>query len=295
MVKFRPTTVCCGCLSLLVGVELICLLDLINCVQMIALASSREPLVYNGLMIGTTSQVVLAAWSLLGIPIVIGAGIGALYRVELHLRLYFMYKAINLVLGALFFVGFLFQGAVCASVVSKEMQRVGTAFVCGFMDTFVFFWMLILGLVHVYFMYIIWSASEEVARTTYPELLKYTDALRAIKAPEPPKGPFVAGNRPSQAFVYAAPAAQTPLIAQGMAPPAEEHPKKTFVTTQNYQYGAQYMGTFPTSSQTTGAYTGSVSMPRTGGVAWNQGQSYAAGTPQSFMPFPESSIGPARF
>merc|ERR1719408_573246 len=186
-------------------------------------------------------QVLAAAWALIGIPVIIGAGVGALYRIEANLRLYVMYMAMSLVFGAFFALRVLVNGAMCGTIATKEVQRMGSVFVCGFVDVFQFFWMLILGLIHVYFMYVVWSAAEEVAQTSFPELLRYTDALRAVKAPVPPKGPQPVGSRPSVAFPYAAPAPNTPL----MAGPAQTE-TQYFAAQQTYQ--AQYQMQQPAGS-----------------------------------------------
>lgn len=326
MVKFRPTNMCCGCLSLLVGVELICLLHLINCVSIIAVTSSRDTLYIYSMGISPTWQVLMAAWAFLGIPVVIGAGVGALYRIEFHLRLYVMYMAVSLVFGAFFTLNLLVKGAMCSSVATQSVQRMGSVFVCGFMDAFQFFWMLIIGLIHLYFMYVVWSAAEEVAQTAFPELLRYTDALRAVKAPVPPKGPKPIGSRPAQAFPYAAPAPGTPLLAPAQTPQevyqatpmqyqqatyqetptqyqqgAVRAPRQTWAdaeaaeavqtTTVNYrdvQVGYQTAAVGYETAQARSSLQPTYAVPRPVGEPTMV--SGGAGTFQSFIPMPPSSI-----
>merc|ERR1719213_591275 len=67
-------------------------------------------------------------------------------------------------------------GSLCDSVVTPEVQRMGSAFVCGFTDSLTFFWTLVFGAVDCYLIYIVWSAAEEVGEAPYPELMKYSEA-----------------------------------------------------------------------------------------------------------------------
>lgn len=134
------------------------------------------------------TQVWNAAWALLGIPFIIGAGVGMLYRIESQLRMYFWYSLTTFFLNCIWWLSFLYSGDLCKTIVGKEVQHMGTAFVCGFTDTFVFFWMLIAILVDLYCVYIIWSAAEEAGRSSYPELMKYSSALKSHLLPLPTGG-----------------------------------------------------------------------------------------------------------
>merc|ERR1719213_257098 len=77
-------------------------------------------------------------------------------------------------------------GSLCDSVVTPEVQRMGSAFVCGFTDSLTFFWTLIFGAVDAYLIYIVWSAAEEVGEAPYPELMKYSEALKNVYIPDAP-------------------------------------------------------------------------------------------------------------
>merc|ERR1719389_643634 len=80
-----------GGFSLLSAVELICLTHLITCIVMISMASSVTSVDYAGVRISGFMQCLNAAWFLLGIPIIIIGGVGAVYRVEAQLRTYIAY------------------------------------------------------------------------------------------------------------------------------------------------------------------------------------------------------------
>lgn len=182
---------CCGAFSLTLGVELICLCHLLVTIGIIASISSVEPMSMGNIAISPSVQVLLAAWATAGIPVVVGAGVGVLYRVEAFLNTYFMYLAGTIGLELIWFVKFLVSGSVCSTLAPRDVQRLGTAFVCGLTDTFALFWGLIgIGLT-AYFIFIIWSAKEEVRKGYWPELLRYKDSwkISADLVPEPPPAP----------------------------------------------------------------------------------------------------------
>lgn len=198
--RFRPTHVFCGCFPILVGVMVICLMYLVSSVAVIAVASSDVPLKIAGVKIIPDIQLVSAAWSWIGIPIAIGAAMGALYRVEKHIRLFFWYLVVTNVWGSIVGTYFLTMGTFCEAMMPQDVQRIGASFVCGFTDTAVFLWVLMLATFNVYFMYVIWSAAEDIKELAHPQLMQYADALRSVPIPAPPMhGPVPIGDLPGLA------------------------------------------------------------------------------------------------
>jgi len=158
---------------------------MLACIANIASASSIEPIMISGVEITPFAQIVNAAWSLVGIPIIIGAGVGMLYRMESQLNMYFYYMVASF-FGALFWwSSFLFSGSICSTVVNRDVQRMGSAFVCGFTDTFVFFWMLLVLVILLYCIFMVYSAKEEVKESSYPNLMRYSGALKHEEMPLP--------------------------------------------------------------------------------------------------------------
>jgi hypothetical protein len=188
--KVRPTQTAFGCFSLAVGVEVICAIVLVNQIIAIAICSSAEPVRLFSLLIQPWQQVFAASWAFVGIPVVINAGVSVLYRVELACRVLFWYLMISFFFGMIVPVWLLLSGSLCNVVVDKEVQEMGSSFVCGFTDAFVMMWSLLAATLHAYLLYIVWSAAEDIARAPYPELMRYSDALRNVKVPEPPKGSY---------------------------------------------------------------------------------------------------------
>jgi len=183
----RPSHTCCGCVSLLIGVEVICLMTLLTCISVIASVSSRGTLRVSTFELSSTLQVLLGSFAFIGIPLAISSGVGAIYRIELPLRAFFLYHIVGFIIGMGVPMWFLMSGSLCDTVVPDDVQRMGSSFVCGFYDTFVFFWTLIIGVLHAYTIYIVWSAAEEIAEAPFPELMKYSDALRNVYIPDAPK------------------------------------------------------------------------------------------------------------
>jgi len=226
-------TLCCGVFSLLIGVELICLLHLLACILNISVASSIEPILISGVEISPFAQVCNAAWSLIGIPIIIGAGVGMLYRMESQLRMYFNYMLASFFICVFWWSSFLFSGSICQTIVTRDVQRMGSAFVCGFTDTFVFFWMLLVLVILLYCIFIVYSAAQEVKESSYPNLMRYSASLKGEEVPlprqslgqkPPPRGPPPM-QMPQQAMsappqmMGPPPSFQGPYMGPNSAPP----------------------------------------------------------------------------
>lgn len=186
--KLKPTRDCFGVCTLTAGVEAICLAVLVFSLLVISAVSSAEPLQIVGLTVPPTLQVAAGTWAFFGIPLAIMAGVGAVYQVESNLRLFFYYLLASFFVGAVIPVWLLLTGSVCNVVVDREVQQMGSAFVCGFTDAFVFAWSLIIGLAHLYVIYVVWSAYQE--STDPEELMRYERKLRELQEQRPPPGPI---------------------------------------------------------------------------------------------------------
>jgi len=153
---------CCGFISLLTGVELICLVDLVAKICVLGVVSSVETLDFAGVAISPFFQMLCGAWQLVGIGLLVGAGVGAVYRIETHLRLYQMYWQASAVVYAVFAMVIAWSGSLCGSVVSAEAMRHGTAIVCGFVDAFMLTWGVIALGACIYFSVVVGAAADEI-------------------------------------------------------------------------------------------------------------------------------------
>jgi len=201
----------CGCVSLVTGVEAVAFITLLYCVCTISLCSSKESLAIFGVVIHPFFQVIAGTWALLGIPLAINAGVGVLYRIEFSLRMFFYYQCVSLLAGLLFPIALILSGSLCATVADKAVQRMGTSFACGVVDVFTFFWLALVGIIHAYLIYVIWSAAEDIRECPFPELEKYRQNLKASRfMPVPQDLAYITGFRND--------AAQMQVPAYGAAP-----------------------------------------------------------------------------
>jgi hypothetical protein len=181
----------CGC-SLLFGVEVISITQIVYSVISLSLASSKDKLEIGGVVISPELEVAYAAWCLLGIPLAISAGVGALYQMPFHLQLFVLYLVGSLTFHLILVLGALYTGVLCSELVSPEVQRLGEHFVCTFVDVFFGFWGVMFLCIQAYCTYAVKSAGDHLQeRSRYPELLKAAQRLRSVPAPERPP-PFQA-------------------------------------------------------------------------------------------------------
>lgn len=184
------------------GVQIICAIHLISAILVIGNVSSMARMDVMGVEISSSIQIVYAAWSLFGIPIIVGAAVGALYRIEYHLRVYYWYLWACLLINVIWSVTALVSGRVCSAVASHDVQTMGSAFVCGFIDTIVFVWFLMNNFVLVYCIYIVWSDAE--CMKDIPELAAYRKMLNSAQPSQPASGFTPTGG---------------PQLVQGSQPP----------------------------------------------------------------------------
>jgi len=243
-----------------------------------------------GVEIAPMTQVFFAGWGLLGIPFIIGAGVGMLYRIESQLRMYFWYSLATFFLHLVWWLSFLFNGELCKTIVGKDVQRMGNAFVCGFTDTFVFFWMLIGILINLYCVYIIWSAAEEAGRSSYPELMKYSKALKSHLLPLP-----TGGAKEEKKVIKFEEKNNKPAPVYGSAP-APAPPRQTSFTYAPAPMSAPAVTSYaPVASMPPATMTSMpmpVGPPMMSVPAMTSGPPMMSGAPQSFFPAPLSGMPP---
>lgn len=214
---------CCGVISLLTAVELICLVDLVGKICVLGVISSAEDLNFAGVDINPFFQMILGSWQLVGVGLLVGAGVGVLYRIETHLRFYMVYWQASTVLYACMGLVIAWEGSLCGSVVSAEAMRHGSAIVCGFVDVFMLTWgILCLGLC-IYFAVIVSAAADEIAAeipTGLLERFRKSEEVRQTHGGYPDYGaagpaslpaPFMAGG-------FGAPSMAGPMMPPMMAP-----------------------------------------------------------------------------
>jgi len=230
--------------SLLVGVVLASLVTLIWSILLIAVCSSAEPIQLAGIIIPPGVQVAAASWAFVGIPCSVVGGVGAVHRIEAAVRGFFLYSCVGFVLSLTGPLWFVFTGSLCDMLVHPDLQSQGTAFVCGFADTIVFVWGVVLTAAQAYMLYIIWSAAEEIAKNPFPELNRFYDALRKADLPQidaadvPPEQRVAAAFGMSQEASFAPSQPQEATLSRRpQRTPVSEMLSAAEAAGQAYQFG----------------------------------------------------------
>jgi len=182
----EPQHQCCGCVSLLVGIELICLGHLIVNLVLIANTSALETKNTMGLRLSPYVQVWNGMWALFGVPIIIGGAVGMLYRIESHLRLYMWYLIWSLISSMFFTLFWLLGGRACGQIAHEDFRASGGEIVCGGSVAIVFTGLLWTWWIQAYCLFMVWSAAEECRRSTYIEVEQFIRVLQESlnQAPE---------------------------------------------------------------------------------------------------------------
>jgi len=171
-----------GC-SLLTAVELICLVHLIVCITIVSMASSVNPVDYAGVRISPYLQCVNAAWFLIGIPMIIIGGVGAVFRVESQLKVYLAYLVGTLFVVCAWLFIFIRYGNACNTIQPTSGQYKKQALmVCQASNGMVIFWMLVLVGVIGGSIYLVWSMLEYVRSRLMTELLRYQEPWQNLAA-----------------------------------------------------------------------------------------------------------------
>jgi len=179
VMELRPAQTCCGVTSLLYGVVAVSVIHLVFCILLIASVDSTHNVRIGGTSFNTFVQIMVGAWSLLGIPIIFGAGVGAIYRIELHIRIYYYYYLATIIGTTFTAIYFSVTGTACATgIVSKEVQSMASGiYICSLLDVMNIFWFLINLIIQVYVLFCIWSFAEELKSAQFPHLVKYKNNL----------------------------------------------------------------------------------------------------------------------
>lgn len=275
---FAPTPLCCGTFSLMFGVELICTVHLIAIISIISTVSSVEPVVLGNISVSPTVQCLLATWSTIGIPCIVGAGVGALFRLESLLSAYFWYLVTTIGIELVWFVKFLTSGSVCNTLAPHQVQRLGTAFVCGISDSFVVLWGIIALGLSVYFTYIVWSAKQDCVGALWPQLMKYRGSwdasLEPVKMSPPPPQPSMNTGSPLPAGWPESPKA-SPVQSGWQVAPQAVLPSR----------GGLHYGSVPVPVPAPDPRLGSARMMSSRpAMPYN---SMPSGQPQSYIPSPQ--------
>mmetsp|Transcript_22446 Transcript_22446/g.57332 ORF Transcript_22446/g.57332 Transcript_22446/m.57332 type:complete len:228 (-) Transcript_22446:69-752(-) len=176
-----PAPTVLGTCSLTAALEIACFIHLCICVFFVASVESDKAVVLNGVEVSPLMQCSTAAWFLIGIPVVIYAGVGACFRVESHLTTYLQYLVATLAVVVSWMVIFTKYGNSCETVPPGASQKRSSmvseapAFVCGVSNGMVMFWLAALVGAVISAIYLAWSMKVYIRSRTETELLRYQE------------------------------------------------------------------------------------------------------------------------
>jgi len=178
-----PAPTVLGACSLTAAVETVCAVHLCVCIFVLTQVDSAQAVFMAGVEVSPAWQCVSAAWCLLGVPIIIHGGIGAVYCVEGHLATYLMYLIGTFAWAGAWTMLFLRFGNTCSTLHPTTNDGRSTAsFVCGISNGMVIFWMLaLLGLI-VAGAYLVWSMKEYCKKRLEMELIRYQEPWQVVQA-----------------------------------------------------------------------------------------------------------------
>lgn len=170
-----------GGLSLTAAVELLCAAHLLVCLTVVAQVSSVESITVGGLRVSPTNQCITAAWFLLGVPMIIHGGVGAVYRVESHLTAYMTYLLGCVALAMVWAAAFVRYGNTCTTLQPDRGSAKAVSFVCGITNAMVIFWLVLIVVMVAGAAYLVWSMAEYIRKRTETELLRYREPYQMIQ------------------------------------------------------------------------------------------------------------------
>eukprot|EP00419_Tripos_fusus_P024506 CAMPEP_0172715818 /NCGR_PEP_ID=MMETSP1074-20121228/67765_1 /TAXON_ID=2916 /ORGANISM="Ceratium fusus, Strain PA161109" /LENGTH=306 /DNA_ID=CAMNT_0013540437 /DNA_START=95 /DNA_END=1015 /DNA_ORIENTATION=- len=178
-----PAPTVLGACSLTGAVETVCAVHLCVCIFILAQVDSAQAITVAGVTVSPSFQCITAAWCLLGVPLIIHGGIGAIYCVEGHLTTYMYYLAATMGWAGAWLVLFLRYGNTCSTLHPTTNDGRSTAsFVCGISNGMVIFWMLALLGAIAAGVYLVWSMKEYCKKRLEMELIRYQEPWQVVQA-----------------------------------------------------------------------------------------------------------------
>lgn len=168
-----------GAVSLTAAVQLVCLANLILCIYVISVVDSSKPTDFASVAVSPTAQCWNAAWFLLGIPMVIYGGVGAMYRVEFHMRVYEVYLVGTFFIGVAWTYVLLRYSSGCSTIMAPH--TFGQAqFACTINNGITIFLLFIFDFLVLFAIYLVWSMKEFIQKRFETELIRYQEPWEMV-------------------------------------------------------------------------------------------------------------------
>jgi len=173
----QPAPAVIGAVSLTAIVGLIVLVHFIFCVVILGNVDSEKAITVSGVQISTMLQCAGGAFCLIGLPLTVHGGVGAIYRVPSHLNTYLMYQFLSLLAGASFLISVAANQRPChtrESIVPGELATM----VCGLPSGGALVLLAIFLVVVCVAMYLVWSLTENTKKRLETDLFRYQEPLQ---------------------------------------------------------------------------------------------------------------------
>jgi len=161
--SITPLKLCCGSVSLFIGVLIICFIHVLMNVLLLAFSSSTEAGYVGNIKIAPFWQICASAWGLLGMPIIVLAGVASMFRIPWPLKIYLYYLVATVVMALTFIVEIFALADVCGSTVPIPVRNLGENFICSASNTIVFCMILMTIGLCMYAVWVVWSCEKQLS------------------------------------------------------------------------------------------------------------------------------------
>jgi len=176
-----PSSVMLGVYSLVFVVEMVCFVHLCVCAAVVSMADSVRAIQFASLQISPFSQCTVAAWCLLGVPVIISAGVGSVYREEVLLLPYLFYLFGTFLACSIWTFIFVMYGNACVTNPGTSAVQSAT-YVCGLVNGMTIFWMIIALGSLLSTIYLVWCLLDYIRIRRSTELISYSEPFAKLAA-----------------------------------------------------------------------------------------------------------------
>mmetsp|Transcript_19762 Transcript_19762/g.48023 ORF Transcript_19762/g.48023 Transcript_19762/m.48023 type:complete len:424 (-) Transcript_19762:64-1335(-) len=233
--------------SLSTGVIVIGVVNFVVVLAVLSMLSSTQSQTFLGVSINRETQIAWGMWSLVGLPVIVAAMAGALYRIADFIYPYYGYFLLSTILYCLWSMYAVISGAVCVNTGTVHSFVKGNtrtrAPECLVTELVFFVVVLTVVLVLFYFVNIIYSCAENLRKEVDPSLVLYQAKLSSVPAfLDPSTGPAGAMKTPQYGATVSGLPATSDRYGTLTGPPLS-NTNREFATST----GARVRGTSPPS------------------------------------------------
>lgn len=180
MAVISPSPTVFGICSVAAAVQLLCLVHLVTSIVVLTQVSSVNVATWGGLLVSPVFQCIVGAWFLLGIPIIIHAGVGVVYRLESHMVVYMWYLAGTTAWAGVWLILFIYFGNSCRTEHSGGVSA--ATFICGVSNGAITLEMIMLLVALGFAIHLVGSMKDFIKVRQETELIRYHEPWKAIQA-----------------------------------------------------------------------------------------------------------------